>query len=437
MPAPLPIAVLSIVAVCQDEVPALAPVIAEPVNTSLHVPLNQPLLVEHSGKNEFKLTLEIAKKRVEHSLVEEFTDRFIDEYTELNDDREVATRHILQSRRMSDGRIADPPSQGMTLEFRRVGTDTNLQVQGDRLLPKEKLQELLGLFDALWIWAKFPDQLKVGDRFDLDLRYLAPILLGGEFDYDSCPTQLVFESHDPATSLAVYAGRGRVVGKLDEEKMAGTVTSDGDCRIVVHLAEQRIDTIDFAGSMQFDGRVGNVTGVRGTGSCRCTLKTRLEPNASRLRAVRPEFRKREFQSRRHKVMIELPSSWAEFDNKESSYQLVRTLDAEKGEADLSFQVLQTSSADPKTFLGQIDDEFRKENIKAEFKDVSCPLGKGRATIVDKEEAGRKKFVRSEFYPHDGVWLVYKLSGDAEACKAALKEYEAARKTLKPSKEPPQ
>jgi hypothetical protein len=401
------------------------------IATRLDVPTGTPLLVEH----EAELAFEIERTPGASSFAREFRieseSRFLDEVQLLDGSTQKGTRGYLECRELDGGKISDPPYAGITLRYTGDGRTREVELVGDRRLPAAHLDRLLSCFDSLWIWLRFPDELRLGETFELDLLPLAPILFGDDLDHREAAARMSFDAYDEETATASFSGRATGKAELPLDwPFDGTLAFEGKLEIQSVPGEGRIAAIAFDGDASMAALTEEDEEVRGRGTLVSRLETRIRSDARKLLRRKPKFRTAVRRAEAFGLSLEVPSYWARIDLGDDLYNLLRTVDAEQGEAFISLERISEPNSRPEAYLRRVVEYFDERYEDYDTKSVSCPLGKGMAVILTKIEDEEEKHIRSEFYPHRNGWLVFKLSGDAQACKKALKEYDRARRTLK-------
>lgn len=404
------------------------------IDARLTVPVGVPLLVKRDMKVEIDLAVRVLAIRRKGKLATNSQAEFIDEYSASADKTEDATRTFLKAWDKTNGEITDPPLAGVTVHCVR-DDKTRINLVGPRSLPTSTLKDLLRAFDSLWIWARFPERVVLGQEFTLDLKPIAPVVFGWELVFDSASAQLSLAAWDPEKSVASFRGDIEVRATTPNESGAGSMilTFRGPIEMRTNLEQDRIEEIKLNGELSVTSPPKQVARFSGSGSFRGKLTTVIAKNAARLRKAKPRFRTAVRRAEALGLQLSLPSCWAPVEAEDQAYQLVRTVDRDLGGAHIGLQTIKDSNSEPRDYLSRLEENFKKSYPKTKAKKVSCKLGPGRAFTIPRKDGERDVFVLSEFYPYKRGWLIYKLSGDEKACKKALAEFRKARSSLRVAK----
>lgn len=398
------------------------------VSTRLFVSRNTPLLIDQEF--EADVTLHLTAGGVQQSSSMDVMGRLqlLDEYQVIEDEREEATRTILRLEQRENGAVTDPPLAGTHYTAIREGDTWRVNLAEGRVLPRAFVDGFLRAVHSLGFWIHFPDAMRVGEAATLDLMPVASVLFGDDFEFERVIAQVVLKSFDPAVGAARFEGTVQASGSLVLDSFQPPCTFQGDVAIVTRPAERRVERVEFQGTMELaaEGPFGT---LEGGGKLRSEVKTSLPANADALRRKQPKFRDAVRVASRNGVQLELPSYWAALDGVDGEETLYSSLPHEGEHALITFETIET-----KKNLRELTEELKqaRDPKSQSIHSTSSPLGKGVAMITEREEDGRSVFIRTEYYPREaGRYLVFKLSGAAAACKHELKEFERARRTLKP------
>ncbi len=410
---------------------AVSAAAAETIPLRLEVPIDVPLRIDLTQEISLDVTAQVGAETVSTSFGGEVDAELLDVYRTLSDTEESGARTVLKWWRSSNGTIEDPPITGAVF---LVSVDeeglTEISIDGDRTIPRSVLNQQLNLSPSLWAWAAFPDEAEVGSSLALDLKPLAALVFGEEFEFDEAAADVTFDAYDAETRRATFSGAVRAAGNSLDEEAPGRAEFTGPITLVTDLGENRIHELRFDGEVAVEGEQGGVS-FTGQGRLKSGIRTHLAPDG--FEAPTPRHRTAVRKSEPIGLELALPSYYGEMRSTPESFELLRTIDESDGQAIVNVQVIEASSANPKAFFDALGEQLKKDDPTMRLKGVRSPLGNGKAMVVEKEEGGRSFYIRTEFYPWRGKWVAYKLSGDAAACEHALPEYVKARKSLRGSR----
>lgn len=355
--------------------------------------------------------------------------QFIDEHERIDDQTEMGTRFFIKTWSTVGAEVIDPCLTGVHFGFRREGDRESLDLKSRRRLPKRIVEEVLKQFSTLGIWAEFPEKARVGSSLKVNLGHLAPLLTTGKLAVESAEANVTLESLDDS-GYATFRGKAKIEERGNLEGRDASMIYEGDCAIRTHPAGDRILSVTFEGSLDFDMR-GEDRPRRGGGRFKVELVTEIGEAVEKARAQKPRFRERVFSLPVPPITLKLPSFYVDVEEGEQMAYL-RTRESADGAATISVQ--STGSEKPaKEYFNEIETEFRKE-AEAGFMSserVRSPLGEGRAFLLgSKDPDGKPLKMRNELYSiGQGRYIMYILVGSPKAFAEALPEFEKARKTL--------
>jgi len=393
----------------------------------LSVPIQTPLLIDATHTVDATLQGEVGGREIEVTVSFEGESRYLDVYSVLTETEEVGQRTCVFAREETNGEVNDPPFTGLVYDVRSDQTNGfRIEIANDRVVPLAHLNRQLNAAYSMWIWVGFPAEASIGDEFDVDLRTLGALLFGDELAHDEASATVTFDAFEPETGTATFSGTASAVGRpIDETE--GTTRATGTIRFVTVPAEGRVAEIAFDGTLEISGEKDGVA-ITGIGTLESAIETALAPED--YEAPAPAFRLARKTWSEGGLSLALPSSWSEMEVADTQADYFRTLDEESGQAIISLHILPGDGLGAGAFKKAVVAQFKKEHPGTRSKSVNAPIGKGFTTWFDQRNGERDLHIRAEYYPLGENWLIYKLSGDAAACKKALEEFVTARKTLR-------
>ncbi len=403
-------------------------------NADLHfrVPINRPLLIEINNHFDGYLSIESGSFDWSSDWVSDRELVFVDEYQELTDSVERATRHVVRDRSKFNGEIGDSALNGIVANY-SYGIDDDeeweVKLDGNRALTGKLFDRLFNTAGSLGFWLKFPEDNSLGDQFDLDLGLLAPLFLGGASTEDSI-AELEIAEFDSLSGKAVLRGRATLTGVQVLADTDVRITSKGELQIELSTLEKRICKFDFDGRFNLSIDRGGVS-ASGEGIHKITVETDLSTkNIRSAKRKKPNFRTRRIYAERLGVGIKLPSHWTRVGSG-TNRVFVRTLDHDKGEVLIELKLLEVdSSYQPQLALDKIYGSLRESNPGVTYKKTSNPLRTGPARVFYFPPGPNdEELLQTEIYPWRGQFLMYRISGSREGYRAAFKEFQAAKRTI--------
>jgi len=363
---------------------------------------------------------------------------FIDELIAFDAEREESTRTILRAAAQEGGEGVDPGLEGVTIRYLRTGKEKSLRIDGDRNFSPSDLADFLQTFESTGIWLEMPDSWALGATQEIDLRPLAPLLLGEELRYRSAIAKLALDSIDRESSRSIL--RGSLTVEAIRPAAPGETElvfhAAGSLELRLDHAGHRIEEVSFRGEGRIEGVAGALPRIEGEGTIRALLETRIAGDAAERRAAAPVFRPALRAAGSLGLALTVPSHWMPADTKNGMFALSRSLEKSRGRASILLFPMDRPSAVPSAYFQFVEQLYAARGIAFEKEEVESPLGKGCAYRIVEEEEGRRQIVRTELYPWRERWVHFQLIADETHFDAALPEFIAARGTLR-SWSPPQ
>lgn len=398
------------------------------VNTAFHAVVGRPILVSGSTEMSAKMVIDAGKGAQEREMAEKAEFEFLDEHETLDDEHEVATRFYVKAFATTHGEVSDPPINGLTVKFQRLGKDRRVELQDGRTLPKKDVEGLLKEVDSAGFWLAFPEHAVVGGNYKIDLGPLVPLLFDNQFETKIAQADVKLESFDPASGAAVFRGSAEVSQDGTRKGLALNCHYEGECVIETNVQEARIVSLSLQGKVGLNGSGGSVA-VKGGGTYKLKFATQVGEVAAGARKRKPVHRDRVFRADDVGVAVTLPSFYDEVEDNQLRHPYRRLLD-EKVTSVIGLDTVLESSKDPKSYFDALFKQLKQTYSDLRTEKVSSPLGNGQAFLITMEVEGKKLQVRSEFYPLNDRWVVFKLITDPKSSPAVSPEFTKARKTLK-------
>jgi hypothetical protein len=412
----------------------------QPIPGRVKIRVGTPLLVSHAMEISFVMTMVREEGETRSTNLDFRSEQeFIDEFISVTPEKEESTRTYLRAAEWRHSQASDPGLEGVTMRYRREGTGRSLHVDGDRWLPKRVLQDHLTGFDSIGIWTEFPQTWTPDERIEVDLRSLAPLLLGCEVRSRSAIARLELASVDRNASIATLRGEWVTEGVIPASRASPEIAirNDGALEIRFDFAAGRVLELAFDGTVQSEAGSEGQRRMTGSGKLRSRLVTRIPEDPAALRAHPPQFPIAMRYDAGLSLRLDLPSHWVEVvGGSESAFMLRRSVEKRKGDATILLFPITAESAVPDVYFRFIEQAYAARGQEFEAEEVESTLGKGRAYTISEEQEGRKIRVRTEVYPYRERWVHLQLVGDVEAVAAALDEFIAARPTLRVWNPPP-
>jgi hypothetical protein len=107
---------------------------------------------------------------------------------------------------------------------------------------------------------------------------------------------------------------------------------------------------------------------------------------------------------------------------------LRTLGTKEDPAIISLNLIDEHPRGTKWSLKSITESFKEDPNTQQVQTVKCALREGHCFLYMEVDGDPK--IQAEFFPHSpGKLLLYRLIASPKSFESALKEFEAARKTL--------
>jgi len=392
------------------------------LDPSFGIVMDRPLLVTRTADLHFELRGPGGKIPVGYS--EETV--FVDEHTRLSDKEEKATRKYVRSEATSAGDTADPPFAGLVCEYTREGKDVGVRLLGDRILPSEHLDRLLGEFDAIGLSIPLPSSVEHDQEFDLDLIGLAQVLGMNGHTLKKARGKFRLTSSDPVDERHVFEGNAEIVEESFLDGFQTTTTLRGPCKFTTSRKEKRILSVEYDAELALDLEE---YGVEGKGRATIRVTTELGKAAEAALKKKGKFRTNIVRARGLGVGMKLSSSYAPLPMDYPEHAWVRTLDGDKGQARITLELVEGDNSNPSYTFDKIEASLRKEYPGLIAREARCPIGKGRAYFIPPDSTDENLF-QSELYPLPGKnFLLVKLFGPPKAYQAAVADFEKAKSSL--------
>ncbi|MFO0984664.1 MAG: hypothetical protein U1E76_23560 [Planctomycetota bacterium] len=400
------------------------------IDLSLTPTVHRPLLVDI--KQEFKgnFTVTMGEKREDRPTesVDEY--ELIDELTRSDPQHTEATRYFVRANKDTDGEVQDPPLNGLTAVLKRTGEQSSVELADGRFLPQSDVDALLRTAPSVGFVLALPNSALVGNDYAVDLEPLASVLLSNDVQKNTGDANLLFESFDDATGIARLRGTAQLGEEGNVQGLDMTLAYVCDCSIEVNTREKRLTAITISGTYTANGAApdGRVQ-FEGYGRYKCTLTTQMGEPVIKARYERIRHRERTFRAASLGVSILLPCSYAKVDEPGSAHVFQRMLKARRV-AQVCLDRLDGDARNPQAYYDSVRADLRRQYSEVTLEKVSSPLGAGQAFILTRTVDGEEMRVRSEVYPYEGHFLLFKLQADPDTLSSALPEFAKARKSLK-------
>jgi len=352
---------------------------------------------------------------------------FVDEHTRLSAKEEKATRKYVRSEATAGGDIADPPYAGLVCEYTRDEDDVEMKLLGERILPREQLDRLLGEFDAVGLHLPLPESVEHGTEFPLDLRSLAQVLGVNGHTLVEAQGRFRLTSSDPVDQRHVFEGDAKIVEKSFVDGFQTVATLRGPCKITTSRKESRILSVEYDAQVTLE--LGEY-GFEGKGRAELRVTTELGKAAEAALKKKGKFRTNIVRARGLGVGMKLPSSYAPMPMDFPEHAWVRTLDSDKGQAWITLELVEGDNSNPALTFDKIEGSLRKRHPKLVVREARSPIGKGRAYFIPPDSTDGGELFQSELYPLPGKnFLLVKLYGPPKAYLAAVEDFEKAKASL--------
>ncbi len=403
------------------------------VNTSLAVEIDRPLLCERTLRLAGTVMVDVAGVPVELPIAVRDELVFIDTIEESTTSGVKSSRAFLKAFTEINGEVADPPFNGVRVEYHQVGDNVDVRLP-DSVMPQGLVDAMLRGYRSVGLWLDLPASAAVGGSYDVDLGTLAPVLLSHETVPGEARATLSLESFDPATGVAAFAGEAKLQGTVDVQGIAATETIQGKCVVRTRPSEGRILSLTIDGAASFGGAGIQPGGpkVSGGGKYTVDLSTEIGSDVVRARVRRPQVRQKKVALPALGLELELASSWAQLPPGEVT-GFVQTSGRTMG-AVVELQLVAGDTSNPTKFLDEVGAQIRKTHPDVRTQNVMSPIGKGRSFVFSQEEEGAAPLrVQSEIYPFGQQYLIFKLKADPtpSAFGAAVQDFLGVRRSLKP------
>ncbi|MFQ5655532.1 MAG: hypothetical protein ACE5GW_12485 [Planctomycetota bacterium] len=405
------------------------------IDPRIEVSVDQPLLVTRTGAWNGTLAVERDGKMRRARLKIRDELQLIDDYTTFEEDREDAVRTFLRSRTTLNGQVVDGPLTDLPVRYKRNDLKLEVKLPGSRWLPQELLDQLLAGFHSLWLWVELPEELKLKERFPIDLGALATLWALPEMELLSVePGKFRYEEIDEARRVASFRGKVSFDVEGDLLGLRSYISHEADCEIQVDLREKRVLSIALEGSFRVEGQ--GESKAEGSGSFTLELKGETgKPLEKAQKKNKASFRRKVVRSEMLGVSLALPAHYARLDTAADQVAFIRTLDRERGQAVILLERVAGDPRNPTVFFDRMEASLRETYPDVVIEGAACALGKGRAFSIAKEsktgEKGDPHLFRSEFYPWRESYLLYRFYGPPRAFRRAMAEFARARATIRP------
>ena len=394
---------------------------AAPALFDLHVfvPVDRPLLVDVSRSIDCPIEVTVVGKTTRIPLRKKEEWRFVDVHSVLQEDEEACARQFLKAFATNDGRVDDPEINGLRVDFKR-SDGWSFESADERLLSSERLEDMLAQADSVGLWVKLPDEARIGDKVDVELRDLMRLALDAGAELGSASAQLAVASVDGTANVALLTGK---VACSQTETIPGgalKLAYDLDAELEIDLSERRIRRFQLKGKATASS--AGLLHASGTGPVAITLVATTGDAAAAAMKSKPVFREVERRVEMAGVSFRAPSHW--FDGGEEDEQVIfqRSFSDATGHARIAFARFRWKF-DAKT----LTEELRKTLQEPTIKPGNNPLGKGLAFSFEKDGV---KILGEYCALDDSSVVLIRLLAPTSLFDDSLREFEAVKKSLK-------
>ena len=401
----------------------------ETYDCSFSVPLNRPLHALRIA--DFDLSASVGKGAIQRPLELKGKSEleFVEETLELSRTTEKTRRRYLRSEDTNNGEASDPPYTALHVEYRRDEKQSEWEMLDGRTVYEPHLTRIGRLGYCTGLWLPLPKEAKVGQSYKVDASTLAPMLVTEELDIDAANSLLELKSFVDGEATFGVKLKISQSGTLEEPgvdvkqiyRFVGTMK--------VRPGEGRLSELKLRGKVEGESAEGAALDLSLKGTVNVELTTTVGPDAATAAKRKPKARKNLLRVPHTGVQFELPAYYQKLPGAEENIAMfIRTRDIEKG--------LCVISVFPQALPAAAEPEFEKgvteSGKKGKFAAVRAPLGKGRGVrFTHADGDGDKQMMRIEYFRTSPQHIaIYRIHGAPAAVKAAAREFQSARKTLR-------
>jgi hypothetical protein len=382
----------------------------------------RPVLVTLSQR--FDLKLEVQGVAIRKGLQARHESVLLDEITAMTPEGTwTGSRRFVKRQKTENGTPADDELNGLTLAYQ--GPPEKAEVAGDRMVRKTLLEELLAQAGSLGLWLALPGAATLKQGFSVDFGAVASLLLDADGALEQCQAELALAEVDPKKKTATLQGTVRAEDQEDLGGVPAVAAYDLAATVELNLEEHRVARLRLSGRVAIRSEKAVLAG---DGTVEVVATTAVGAAAEAARTAAPAHREVPRELKKLGLAVTLPSHWF-LGGTEKEQQFFSAWHEGSLERAICFQTFPLGGLSMKEFLQACENALLKEvppGVKSS--DVAGPSGGGRAHRFANE--GREFLV--EFLPLGKDRVVRgRVYSPAKGFPAVLRDYEKARRTLKP------
>ncbi len=411
---------------------------SERVDTSFGIPVDRPLLCERTLTVEGQLETRVGEKS--HTMKAKSTDEleFVDTHEILTKEHVKAVRHYVKTWTTTNIGIADSPLGGSKVEFREKDGDAEIEVIGDRAFPQRFIDQMLRHQYSASVWIDLPSAAQVGKTYKLDLSWIASVLLSNEGPIEEATAKMKLVSFKAENAVSRFEGSATFSESVEVQGVEVSVRYQLKGHIVASSDEGRVRSLSLEGSFQLKGSSRDLK-IEGQGTCEIELTTTIGKSAETRKRRKARQRSNVVHLEPHGVTVRLPSYYAPLEREKehpNHRAFLRTVDVEDGMPQIDFNLADGPTqiaAGP--YFKALEKELKKTDPKTRTENVSSSLRPAKAfTFKTKDDEGGVQIIRAEYLTlRPGTLLVARVVAPPKAFRSALRQFIAARKSIKRSK----